>query len=77
MTAQSTPRHELVLGASGLIGRHLVAALTAAGATVTAGVRSAGSAARLEQWLREHGSTSGIRTTIVDFDAPDIVVGGA
>lgn len=77
MTTQSTPRHALVLGASGLIGRHLVAALAAAGATVTAGVRSAESAARVEQWLRARGSTSGIRTTIVDFDAQDIVVGGA
>lgn len=71
------PRHALVLGASGLIGRHLTATLAAAGATVTAGVRSAGSAARVEQWLTARGVTSGIRTAIVDFDSDQIVSAGA
>ncbi|WJM15710.1 alpha/beta fold hydrolase [Microbacterium arborescens] len=71
-----SPRHALVLGASGLIGRHLVATLAAAGATVTAGVRSAGSAARVEQWLTARGVTSGIRTAIVDSDSDQIVAAG-
>lgn len=76
MTAQET-RHALVFGASGLIGRHLVLTLAQAGATVTAAVRTAESGARVERWLREHGLTRSIRTTIVDFDAPEIVEGGA
>jgi len=77
MTAQGAPRHALVFGASGLIGRHLVLALAAAGADVTAAVRSAASGARVERWLGEHGLSRPIRTTIVDFDAPEIVAGGA
>jgi pimeloyl-ACP methyl ester carboxylesterase/nucleoside-diphosphate-sugar epimerase len=76
MTAQET-RHALVFGASGLIGRHLVLTLAQTGATVTAAVRSAESGARVERWLREHGLTQSILTTIVDFDAPEIVEGGA
>ncbi|VXB20645.1 Nucleoside-diphosphate-sugar epimerase [Microbacterium sp. 8M] len=76
MTAQET-RHALVFGASGLIGRHLVLTLAQTGATVTAAVRTAESGARVERWLREHGLTRSIRTTIVDFDAPEIVEGGA
>lgn len=77
MSALDAPRHALVFGASGLVGRHLILALAGAGARVTAAVRSAGSGARVERWLREHGLTRAIETTIVDFDAPEIVAGGA
>lgn len=77
MTAPDAPRHALVFGASGLIGRHLVLALAHAGAQVTAAVRSAESGTRVERWLREHGLTGGIRTVIVDVEAPEIVPGGA
>lgn len=77
MTAQGAPRHALVFGASGLIGRHLVLALAESGAHVTAAVRSAASGARVERWLSEHGLSRSIETTIVDFDAPEIVAGGA
>lgn len=77
MTAQEVSRHALVFGASGLVGRHLILALTETGADVTAAVRSAASAERVERWLTAHGLTRSIRTIIVDFDAPDIVESGA
>ncbi|WP_052226738.1 alpha/beta fold hydrolase [Microbacterium mangrovi] len=77
MTPHESPRHALVFGASGLIGRYLVLALAEAGADVTAAVRTAASGARLDRWLAEHGLTRSISTTIVDFDAPEIVAGGA
>lgn len=70
------PRHALVFGASGLIGRHLILALVQAGARVTATVRSSGSAAKLQQWLRGHGLEQPIDTVIVDFDATDLLPGG-
>lgn len=76
MTARGGSRHALVFGASGLVGRHLVLTLAAAGADVTAAVRTVESGARVERWLREHGLTRRIRTTIVDFDADEIVTGG-
>lgn len=76
MTPYDGPRHALVFGASGLVGRHLVLALAASGAEVTAAVRTAASGARVEQWLGEHGLTRPVRTTIVDFDAAEIVAGG-
>jgi nucleoside-diphosphate-sugar epimerase/pimeloyl-ACP methyl ester carboxylesterase len=76
MTAHDDTRHALVFGASGLVGRHLILALAAAGANVTAAVRSAESAARLEGWLNAHGLTRSIQTTIVDFAAPQILRGG-
>ncbi|MFC0598162.1 alpha/beta fold hydrolase [Streptomyces palmae] len=76
MTPRGDSRHALVFGASGLVGRHLVLTLAAAGANVTAAVRTAESGARVEQWLREHGLTRSISTTIVDFDAAEIVAGG-
>ncbi|UOR01473.1 alpha/beta fold hydrolase [Leucobacter allii] len=76
MTAPDAPRHALVLGASGLIGRHLILKLAAAGAKVTAGVRSAASGARVQQWLVAHGLALRIDTAIVDFDAPELVAGG-
>ena len=76
MTQHQDSRHALVFGASGLVGRHLVLTIATAGADVTAAVRTAESGARLEQWLREHGLTQSISTTIVDFDAAEIVAGG-
>lgn len=76
MTPLENARHALVFGASGLVGRHLVLLLAAAGADVTAAVRSAESGARVEQWLREHGLTRSIHTTIVDFDSPEFIEGG-
>ncbi len=76
MTRPEGSRHALVFGASGLVGRHLVLTLAEAGATVTAAVRSVESGARVERWLTEHGVTRSISTTIVDFDAAEIVSGG-
>ncbi len=77
MTAHAAPRHALVFGASGLVGRHLVLALAASGATVTAAVRSAESGARVQRWLRQHGLSREVGTTLVDFDTPALVAGGA
>ena len=76
MTLREGSRYALVFGASGLVGRHLVLTLAAAGADVTAAVRTAESGARVEGWLAEHGLTGRIRTTIVDFDATEILTGG-
>ncbi|MGB3484948.1 MAG: alpha/beta fold hydrolase [Mycobacterium sp.] len=77
MTTHEGSRHALVFGASGLVGRHLVLALAEAGADVTVAVRSPESGARVEQWLREHGLTRSISTTIVDFGSAQVVAGGA
>lgn len=77
MSAQDAPRHALVLGASGLVGRHLVLTLARAGVDVTAAVRSAASGARVEAWLRKHGLARSIDIAIADFDAPEILLGGA
>ncbi|OFI39286.1 NAD-dependent epimerase [Arthrobacter sp. SW1] len=77
MTQHGDARHALVFGASGLIGRHLVLTLAKAGAHVTAAVRNAASGERVRQWLREHGLTQQLSTVIVDFDAEEIVEGGA
>ncbi|MFC8037991.1 alpha/beta fold hydrolase [Paenarthrobacter sp. NPDC057355] len=77
MTHREESRHALVFGASGLVGRHLILALSESGADITAAVRTPGSGVRLEQWLTTHGFTGSISTTIVDFDAPEIVAGGA
>lgn len=77
MTASEDTRHALVFGASGLIGRHLILALAEAGANITAAVRTADSGARVLQWLRERGLTSEVSTTIIDFNALEIVTGGA
>lgn len=77
MTQHGDSRYALVFGASGLIGRHLVLTLTKAGAHVTAAVRSGASGERVQQWLRERGLTQRVSTVIVDFDAPEIVEGGA
>lgn len=76
MTSAGAGRHALVFGASGLVGRHLVLTLAAAGADVTAAVRTPASGARVQQWLTEHGLTHSIRTTIVDFEADEILTGG-
>ncbi|WP_115790192.1 alpha/beta fold hydrolase [Arthrobacter silvisoli] len=76
MTPHEVPRHALVFGASGLVGRHLVLTLAEAGANVTAAVRTTTSGEWVQQWVRERGLTRSISTTIVDFDAPEIVAGG-
>ena len=76
MTSHEASRHALVFGASGLVGRHLVLTLAEAGADVTVAVRTAASRARVERWLTENGLSRSIRTTIVDFDAPEIIAGG-
>ncbi|MGN6220120.1 MAG: alpha/beta fold hydrolase [Microbacterium sp.] len=76
MTPQEDRRHALVFGASGLIGRPLILALAAAGAEVTAAVRTAESGARVERWLSAHGLRGSVATTLVDFDAPELVAGG-
>ncbi|MGO4454709.1 alpha/beta fold hydrolase [Arthrobacter sp. RAF14] len=76
MSSHGASRQALVFGASGLIGRHLVLTLARAGANVTAAVRSAGSAERVQQWLTDHGLTQHVSTVIADFAAPEIVAGG-
>lgn len=76
MTSHEGGRRALVFGASGLVGRYLILALAAAGADVTAAVRTAESGARVERWLAEHGLSRSIRTAIVDFDAAEILTGG-
>ncbi|MFF5794573.1 alpha/beta fold hydrolase [Paeniglutamicibacter sp. NPDC012692] len=76
MTPHEDSRHALVFGASGLVGRHLVLTLAEAGVNVTAAVRTADSGTRVEEWLVEHGLTRSIGTTIVDFNAPEMLAGG-
>lgn len=66
-------RHALVFGASGLVGRHVVLALSAAGVRVTAAVRSAASADRLMQWLADHGLREHVGTVLVDFSSTSVV----
>ncbi|MGV7122969.1 alpha/beta fold hydrolase [Sphingopyxis sp. 550A] len=65
----STGRHALVFGASGLIGRHLVLALHAAGVRVSTASRSTASFARLRAWLANHGLDDAPTDLRVDFDA--------
>ena len=77
MSAESTPRHALIFGASGLIGRHLVMALAKSGANVTAAVRTTESGTRVLHWLRARGLTQPVNIAIIDFDAPEIIEGGA
>lgn len=69
------PRHALVFGASGLVGRHLIVALLDAGARVTAAVRTPESGARIVRWLREHAADGEITTVLVDFDAAGLIAG--
>ncbi|MDR4532267.1 alpha/beta fold hydrolase [Glutamicibacter sp. PS] len=76
MTPHGAPRHALVFGASGLIGRHLMLSLAKAGAGVTAAVRSAAAAERVMTWMEEQGHAGGVSTTIVDFNAREIFAGG-
>ncbi|GAA3382292.1 alpha/beta fold hydrolase [Cryptosporangium minutisporangium] len=55
----------MVFGATGFIGRWLLLELLGQGRVVAAAVRGgAGSAARLRDWLREHGADDGALTTI-------------
>ncbi|UYQ77779.1 alpha/beta fold hydrolase [Glutamicibacter sp. JL.03c] len=77
MIPEANTRQALVFGASGLVGRHLIIALLAAGALVTAAVRSAESAAKTNAWLQRHGVEQQINCVIVDFESPEILAGGS
>lgn len=77
MSPEGAVRNALVFGASGLVGRTLIRSLTEAGAVVTAAVRSVESGNRLVRWLQERGATASISVVIVDFEAPEILAGGA
>lgn len=68
----SIPRHALVFGASGFIGRWLTAELLAQGVRVTAAVRSEASGAQVDAWLSQHGHPGGTSRVLVDFDADDL-----
>ena len=76
MSGAGVARHALVLGASGLVGRHLIMRLLDSGARVTAAVRSEASGERMLAWLREHGVTKPVGTALVDFTASPILAGG-
>lgn len=67
-------RTALVFGASGFIGRWLVRELLLQGVTVVAAVRTAGSHARLAEWLRSHGVGNETDHLIVDFDDESLVL---
>lgn len=68
----SAARHALVFGASGFIGRWLVAELASQGVQVTSVVRSEASAEELNAWLCAHGLAEGTPWVLVDFDADDL-----
>lgn len=76
MNADRTTRNALVFGASGLVGRTLIRSLVAAGADVTAAVRSVDSGTRLVRWLQERGVTQSISVVLVDFETPELLAGG-
>ncbi|MDT0267433.1 alpha/beta fold hydrolase [Streptomyces sp. DSM 44915] len=68
-------RHALVLGASGLIGRHLVLALHQAGVRVSTANRSPAAHRRLTHWLAErevHRPPPDLR---VDYTRPTLIAG--
>ncbi|GAB2481111.1 SDR family oxidoreductase [Nocardiopsis aegyptia] len=67
------PPHALVLGATGLIGRRLLAELLHGGQAAAAGTRSDGSEAALLAWLRGHDVPTARLTTVrVDLARPDL-----
>ena len=72
--AQPDPRHALVFGASGFVGRHLVLALSRESTTVTAAVRSEASYLRMVEWLKERDCALIPEPLLVDFDAPRLGV---
>ena len=74
---QAAPRHALIFGASGLVGRHLVLRLAAAGVPVTVAVRSVESGRTLMAWLAKHGVSGGITQAPVDFTGAEILAGGS
>ncbi|WP_440312491.1 alpha/beta fold hydrolase [Leucobacter chromiireducens] len=76
MSDQTMPRHALVFGASGLVGRHLILALTQAGARVTAAVRTPESGTRVKQWLHAHGPSRPVAIALVDFKSSELLRGG-
>ena len=68
-----TGPHALVLGATGLIGRRLLAELLQDGQATAAGTRSDSSEAALLTWLREHSVPTARLTTVrVDLARPDL-----
>ncbi|WP_304452992.1 SDR family oxidoreductase [Nocardiopsis sp. YSL2] len=70
--AETNPR-ALVLGATGLIGRWLLAELLHDGQAAAAGTRSGGSEEALLSWLREHSvPTTRLTTVRVDLARPDL-----
>ncbi|SEL20496.1 alpha/beta fold hydrolase [Nonomuraea pusilla] len=68
-------RHALVFGATGLVGRHLVLALGAAGVRVSTAGRSRGSYERLARWLEERGHGRPPADLRVDFEAGSPLLG--
>lgn len=68
----SAPRHALVLGATGFLGRWLIVELVSQGVAVTAAVRSVDSARTLKAWLDRHTVTAGVVSAVVDFDSEDL-----
>ena len=73
----TTQRTGLVFGASGLVGRHLILALDAAGVRVIASSRSDSSARRLSDWLAEHQVEDLPLDVRVDYSHADLLPGGA
>jgi nucleoside-diphosphate-sugar epimerase len=71
------PRHALVFGATGFIGRHLVLALDDQDVAVQAAVRSHASYLRMAAWLQEHGCRLVPTEVLVDFEAPRLGCGDA
>lgn len=76
MNTYDSARRALVFGASGLVGRHLVVALTDAGVEVTTVTRGERSAADLCEWLGAHGAATPHRNVPVDFSRTDVLPGG-
>ncbi|MGO3884795.1 MAG: SDR family oxidoreductase [Mycetocola sp.] len=74
MTGKDETRHALVFGASGLVGRHLVAQLLSAGVRVTVAVRTEDSGHKVQDWLTRRAEQRGLQfmsvdSVRVDFDA--------
>ncbi|GAB10815.1 hypothetical protein GOARA_063_00140 [Gordonia araii NBRC 100433] len=65
-------RRALVLGATGFLGRHLVATLLDEGVDVLAGCRTQRSYDELVEWLVRHESPGRPALAVVDFTAPGL-----
>ena len=72
MMRAGSDRHALVFGATGFLGKWLVLELAAQGVAVTAAVRSAESADRLNAWLAARGVPDGVPSILVDFGSEDL-----